>query len=338
MILKPSSLGDVIHAIPVLRLLKQHMPAAEIYWWLDTGLVPLLEKDRDLTGIFPFPRKRWGNAHRWPEIISSVGAMRAKKFDWAIDLQGLARSAFFGWVANPGVLYGFDNLREGAREGARGFYDRFPARSQEGTHAVDRYLSILPLLGVPVHWNFEWLPQQPEVMAKVQTKWHPDSSKWIMLLPGARWNNKRWPVQYFTETVKKLEKLPDVRFGILGGSDDKELGKTIAQVSPKRCLDLTGQTNLREMIEWIRLSHLTISNDTGPMHVAAALNKPVIALFGPTDPKLTGPYRQLENVIQTNTVSCVPCLKSQCRNQKCMACLHAITPDVVANKAELFFK
>src|SRR5580658_10352941 len=97
LILKPSSLGDVIHALPVLRLLKRHWPESHIHWWLDVNLVRLLERDPDLDGIFPFQRKRWAAPHRWPEIAASISVMRRQRFEVVIDLQGLARSSMFGW-------------------------------------------------------------------------------------------------------------------------------------------------------------------------------------------------------------------------------------------------
>lgn len=332
LILKPSSLGDVIHAVPVLRLLKLHLPQSQIYWWLDSGLTSLLQDDPDLAGVIPFCRKRWNNPRQWPESLARIRTLRAMRFDCAIDLQGLARSAVFGWLADSGVFYGLDNPREGEREGARSLYDLFPPRSPRGTHAVDRYLSILPLMGVPVHWNFEWLPQRPQVSAAVQRKWNPGSGPWMMLLPGARWDNKRWPVTYFAEVVRRLGQTTHLRFAILGSAADKPLGRAIAEANPKQCLDLTGQTSFHEMIEWIRLGRLTLSNDTGPMHVAAALGKPVITVFGPTDPRSTGPYRQPHNVLQTASLPCVPCLRDVCRYRESLACLHAITPAMVCEK------
>jgi heptosyltransferase-1 len=333
LILKPSSLGDVIHALPVLRLLKLHRPESEVYWWLEAGLVPLLEDDPDLAGIFRFHRKRWAAPYRWPEMLSGVRAMRRHKFDVAIDLQGLARSAIFTWLANAGINLGLDNAREGAREGARAAYDRV-AHSPDGTHAVDRYLSVLPLLGVPVHDRFEWLPERPWVSEVVRGKWKPDGHRWVMLLPGARWDNKRWPVENFTELARQLLQLaPELRLGILGGNADRALGSAIAAVDPARCLDLTGRTSLPEMVEWIRLSELTITNDTGPMHVAAALRKPVIALFGPTNPAGTGPYGQRENVLQVTHLPCVPCMKGYCSYVEPLACLRGITPAQVCAQA-----
>ena len=162
LILKPSSLGDVVHALPVLRLLKLHLPKSEIFWWLESSLSPLLAEDPDLAGIFPFQRNGWAAPRQWPQMWECLRAMRRERFDWALDLQGLARSGIFAWLANAGLVAGLDNPREGGREGARMYYDMVAPRIAAGTHAVDRYLGILPQLGVPVHKNFQWLPERPQ--------------------------------------------------------------------------------------------------------------------------------------------------------------------------------
>ncbi|PYJ87399.1 MAG: hypothetical protein DME22_01800, partial [Verrucomicrobia bacterium] len=99
LILKPSSLGDVVQALPVLRLLKRHLPQSEIYWWIDSTLRSLLEGDADLNGLFLFERWRWASPRHWDELLASIRQMRAMKFDWAIDLQSLARSGLFAWLA-----------------------------------------------------------------------------------------------------------------------------------------------------------------------------------------------------------------------------------------------
>ena len=105
-------------------------------------------------------------------------------------------------------------------------------------------------------------------------------------------------------------------------------GAAITQADPNRCLDLTGKISLPEMIEWIRLSELMISNDTGPMHVAAALGKPVVGIFGPTEPRRTGPYHQLQNVVRID-LPCAPCMKAVCTYFKPNECLLGISPEMV---------
>ncbi len=333
LILKPSSLGDVIHALPVLRLLKAHFPKSEIYWWLEASLIPLLEKDPDLSGIIPFHRRHWAAPARWPEIAASVHLMREMRFDYAIDLQGLARSSLFAWIANAGLTIGLDNEREGAREGARALYDITPPRAPANMHAVDRYLAVLPLLGVPERRNFDWLPRRPDIAAQVEEKWKAAASGWIALAPGGRWDNKRWPARYYIELVKQLRERNNLKFAILGSKSEHGLAQEIAASDPERCLNLAGLTSLAEMIEWIRISRLVITNDTGPMHAAAALRRPVIAIFGPTNPLSTGPYGQIDHVLQNTTLPCVPCLSQRCSHRDPLACLHSITPAEVFQRA-----
>lgn len=331
LLLKPSSLGDVIHALPVLRLLRLHFRAAEIFWWIDSALAPLIEGDPDLTGIVRFERKRWGKPRHWPEMLRSIRWLRAQKFDLVIDLQCLLRSGAFAWLANGKFLIGLDE----AREGARGFYDVVVPRSGFYTHAVDWYLSVLPPLGVPVHKNFVWLPERKEIADNAKQKWRffwenqkseIRNQKLILLQPGARWLNKRWPVENFAELVRQLaQKFPAARFAVLGGKDDAPLGEEILPAAPEKILNLCGQTSLPEMIEWIRHCDLLVTNDTGPMHVAAALGKPLVALFGPTEPRRTGPYGQLENVLRLD-LPCSPCLSSRCAIAETDKCLRALPP------------
>ncbi|HEV2330489.1 MAG TPA: lipopolysaccharide heptosyltransferase II [Verrucomicrobiae bacterium] len=337
LILKPSSLGDIIQALPVLRLLKLHLRDAEIFWWVNSKFAPLLEDDPDLAGLVLFQRERWTSPLHWPEMVRSIRWTRAQQFDWVIDLQGLLRSAIFAWLARGRLLIGLDNPREGGREGASGFYDLAVSTGQE-RHAVGRYLSVLSALGVPKHMNFQWLPERAAAAETVCAKW-PQAltnplSPWIALQPGARWPTKCWPVENFAELVRLFaQKIPDVHFAVMGGAADKPLGDVISRTVPERALNLCGETTLPEMIEWLRLCRLMITNDTGPMHAAAALGVPVVALFGPTDPSYTGPYGQLENVMRID-LPCAPCFKSSCRWKNPMECLTAISPEAVFRFAE----
>jgi lipopolysaccharide heptosyltransferase II len=232
------------------------------------------------------------------------------------------------WLANGAVTVGLDD----PREGARGFYDVVIARRSHHTHAVDWYLDALPALGVPVHQNFIWLPERPLVVEELAARWRPDAARWIALQPGARWSNKRWPIEHFVEVVRRLARdRDDIRFAILGAEADHPLGETLCAAAPTRCLDLTGRTSLLEMVEWTRWCDLMVTNDTGPMHVAAALGKPVVALFGPTEPRRTGPYGQVDRAIQ-HSLPCVPCMKASCGYVKKMECLRAISPDTVMER------
>lgn len=322
LILKPSSLGDVVQAMPVLRLIKLHRPESQVYWWIESGLAPLLEGDPDLAGVVRFDRRRWAAPDNWFRLWTDLRWMRAQQFDWVIDLQCLARSGAFAWLANGKLTVGLDE----PREGARGYYDAVARRPSWHTHAADWYLEVLPLLGVPGARPFDWIPTRPEVARQLRLKYPVDGHPWIAFQPGARWPNKRWPIEHFAALAKAaLERHPETRIAVLGAAEDRSLAGPILSAAGARALDLTGQLTLPEMVEWIRLSRAVVTNDTGPMHVAAALHRPVVAVFGPTEPRRTGPYRQLDGVLQSD-LPCIPCMRPRCHYPEPIACLRRVEP------------
>lgn len=330
LILKPSSLGDVVQALPVLRLIRRHRPEARVCWWIDSSLAPLLAGDPDLAGVVPFERRGWTRGANWIALCRSIAWMRAQRFDWVIDLQSLARSGAVAWLANGKRTIGMDT----PREGARGFYDIIVRRPSFHTHAVDWYLRVLPVLGVPVHNGFQWLPERPAISAALRRSYPLHERPWIVLQPGARWQNKRWPVEHFVELARQVAATrPALGFAVLGSAEDAPLGQAICGAAPGRCLDLTGRLSLLEMVECIRLAKVMVTNDTGPMHVAAALGIPVVALFGPTEPARTGPYGQVGNAIRLD-LPCVPCMRPRCSFERPIECLRAITPASVARAVE----
>jgi len=330
LIVKPSSLGDVVHALPVLRLIKKHLPDSKVYWWIKTSLAPLLEGDPDLAGLIPFDRWRWRWPWHWHEAWQSLQTLRRHRFDWILDLQGLLRSGIVSWLANGSRVAGLEDNREGVQA----FFDVALPCPFPNAHIVDRYLSVLPLLGVPASGDFQWLPVRSLALEAVNSRWHPGGLRWIILAPGARWANKRWPAEYYAELVRLLaERQPDLQFAILGAAYDRDLGAFITSANPGRCLDLTGLTTLPELIEWLRLGEVVVTNDTGPLHLAAAMDKPLVALFGPTNPLRSGPYGKIAQVMQAN-LPCVPCMKDFCRLENPLECLRVITPAAVARKIE----
>src|SRR5262249_23508796 len=148
-----------------------------------------------------------------------------QEFDWVIDLQGLLRSGAFAWLANGQFTIGVEDRREGAH----GFYDVAVPRPSGDTHAGGWDLGVLARLRVPVHDRFRWMPERPDIAARIQAKWPANSARWMALLPGARWENKRWPTEHFSELVKRFSEIdPAFRFAILGGAEDGEAAQSIA--------------------------------------------------------------------------------------------------------------
>lgn len=329
LILKPSSLGDVVQALPVARLIRRWRPDATIHWWIQREYLPLLEHDRDIAWAAPFDRRRAATPAGLGEIAATVGRLREERYDWVLDLQALARSALLGWFAKGEVTVGLADLREGAPA----LHDISIPRPSDRPHAVDWYLAALEPLGVPARGDFDWLPVQKDAAALVEALWPADGASWVALQPGARWGTKRWPADHFAALVRLLAAAkPSLKFVVLGGDSDRLLGAAIAGAGEGRVLDLTGRLSLPGMIEWLRRCAVMVTNDTGPMHVAAALGRPVVALFGPTDPAQTGPYGQQDRVIRV-PLACAPCQKGVCGFSESLACLRRITPDRVAAEA-----
>lgn len=332
LILKPSSLGDVIHALPVARLLRLQHPGCEVHWWLSKDLLPLLEGDPDISRLIPFNRRRWWSPSCPTGLWHTVMQARQEQYDLVIDLQGLMRSALFAWLARGAFTVGVLDRREGGSA----LYDLAVERPGPKSHAVDWYLSVARAIGLDTKMDFVWLPEKPAIAAELRRKWRVEGARWVVLCPGARWDNKVWPLNSFVELSRKLlHQHPDVKLVVLGGREDVARGQILHGVDPDRVLDLTGCTSLTEMVEWIRLAEVTVTNDTGPMHVAAALGKPVVAFFGPTSPERTGPYGQIDQVLRTE-LPCTPCLQRRCHFEESMACLHRITPDHALAKSAAF--
>lgn len=325
LVIKPSSLGDVVHALPVARHLRRHRPDASIHWFLNRELVPLLEGDPDIERIIPFDRHGWLGPLGWPDAWQTLRKLRAERYDLILDLQGLARSGLIGWLANGARVVGVDDSREGAPL----FHDRSVPRPTGTRHAVDWYLAVLRELGIPTDGSIEWMPTRSWAAAPAKARIEGSGQVWIGLQPGARWMNKRWPVESFAALARELAEDPAVRLAVFGGGADASLGAAIAAAVPGRVTDFCGKLSLPEVAEWLRLCRMLVTNDTGPMHIAAAVGTPVVALFGPTSPERTGPYGQLSSVVRV-PLPCAPCMKDTCRNAETLACLRRITPGEIA--------
>lgn len=330
LILKPSSLGDVIHSIPVARMLARHFPGAEIDWWLNQDLIPLLSGDPDLHQLIAFDRRRWATPLGWPHLLKTIRQLRARQYDWILDLQSLARSAALAWLVNADRTVGLDDRREGAPAA----YDMAVARRTPSTHAVDWYLDVLRAMDVPIRWDFDWIPPRDAVAASLRSRWFADGQQWVVFQPGARWLNKRWPSESFAQLATLLLRgHPNRRIAILGGRSDAPLAAPIIASNPQRCVNFCGDLSLPEMVEFLRMSRVMITNDTGPMHAAVAVGLPVIGLFGPTNPLRTGPYGQLAHCLQA-TLPCIPCMKPTCRHAISLECLLQLAPAAVAHAVE----
>ncbi len=315
LIIKPSSLGDIFHVFPAIEMLRRHWPGAKIDWLVRSEFIPALQFYPHIRRTIEFPRKQLGFRLSFPSALKRlIKDLRAEEYDMVIDFQGLFRSAFFTRCARTGNRIGFASPREKI---AGLFYNHKLAIPMHSIHALEKNIQLVcALTGEP----FEVL--KPELIPPPQIKKSVDAlldgfggkpENTLGIIPGARWPSKRWEPEFFAKTVEKLHReSPDMHFLIIGGADDAEASEFICRHAPaNRIKSLTGQTGIGELIEVINRCRALLSGDSGPIHIAAALDRKVFALFGPTDPERTGPYGGNHTIFQL-PLDCIMCLKREC--------------------------
>ncbi|RJQ44896.1 MAG: lipopolysaccharide heptosyltransferase I [Nitrospiraceae bacterium] len=323
LVIKPSSLGDVIHALPFLKAVKDSFPHAQIDWVISRNLRGLLEGNPLIHELIDFDKDSWSKFKNLHKTISEISLLKKilkkKHYDIVVDLQGLLRTGLISFFTAAGLKVGFSD----AREGSRYFYDtKIP--SGKAVHAVDKCLEIARALGAEV--KKAEFPLHVDAGAKKKIREAlGNMHDYVVIAPSARWNTKRWPAENFAALLRKIH-IPVV---IAGSKGDKEIAseivKRFSSTGKNNVIDFCGETTLKELIALISGAKAVVSNDSGPMHIAAALNTPVVALFGPTDPEKTGPYGWQKNrnmkVIRAH-VPCNPCRKRTCRDMTCMKHIH----------------
>ena len=317
LIIKPSALGDVVHALPVLNLLRRRWPGSHIAWVVGGAFASLLEGHPQLDEVIRFERRRFGRGWRDPGaavgLFQFMRNLRRGGFDLVLDLQGLLRSGWMTMRTRAPMRVGFAD----ARELAHLFYTHRVAVHSQDRHAVDRYLKLCESIGCgrsPVEFTFHVTDEDRQHVTDLLG----DERPYAVLLPGTNWPTKRWPVDYFAELVSPLRRQFGLEAVIAGGPDVAEIASQIP-----RAINLIGKTsNLRQLVALLERADLVIANDSGPMHIAAALNRPLVTMFGPTNPLRTGPYGRLDSVVRLD-IACSPCYSRRCSHQSCLRWLHA---------------
>ncbi|MFH1745854.1 MAG: lipopolysaccharide heptosyltransferase I [Planctomycetota bacterium] len=334
LIIKPSSLGDIVHALPVLAALRAAYPQAHIAWLVGSTFVPLLADHPLLDEVIPFDRRRYGrmlqNRRILLDFIGFLRQLRSRRFDLVIDLQGLIRSGFMAWASGARQRIGFTN----AREGAPLFYTRRVRCGSIDQHAVEKNLQIAAALNLDIR-----APQFPLGLTADETTaarklLHASAGEEIKsftaILPGGRWPSKLWPAQRWGELIERIHAAGLPRCVLLGAGADRAFSDRIVAACNSTPLDLVGHTTLRELVALLDLAERVVCHDSGPMHIAAALGKPLVAIFGPTNPARTGPYSTNARVINRD-LPCTPCYKRTCP-LKHHACLRELDTDTVFDR------
>jgi len=293
LIIKPSSLGDVVLALPALSALRKSFPDANISWLIRPEFAPLIQNHPHLTDIILFDRKflgkAWYHVGAFGSLVSLISRLRQSKFDAVIDLQGLFRTASLAWLSGCKKRLGMAN----ARELARIFYTHRITQDEDCIHLVDYYLKIIRTAGASETQVQFVLPQDPAAAGSISTlltshNIKPDS--YVVFVPGSARSDKCWPIQRFAALADKISSQFHLSIVATGTASETSIVENLKALTNVPITNFAGLTNLTELIALLRAARLVVSNDTGPGHIAAALGAPLVLIFGPTNPARVAPY------------------------------------------------
>ncbi|MHB8202717.1 MAG: glycosyltransferase family 9 protein [Desulfomonilaceae bacterium] len=330
LIIKPSSMGDIIHSLPLVHALKRHYPSCHVGWVVQKSLVSLLEADPNIDRIFPIdiPSTSEPSAtvrtyvSALSKTVTCLKWLRSKfvdnPYDLVLDLHASFRSGLIGSMNPGGVRLGFAEAKE-----LNTFFQSKVIHCAPNTlHAVDKNLNFAKYLQINVEAiDFQlFLGRDAEVEASsfLEQSGASHKNRLVYANPATRWATKFWNERAWAELADKLvlELNSIVIFG--GASAELHYVNRIVSLMSQKPIVGAGRLSPIGAAALIGASDVYVGVDSGPMHIAALLGKPVVAIFGPTDPAKVGPYGRGHSIIRVESLSCLGCRKSVCNDKRCM--------------------
>ncbi|HEB70935.1 MAG TPA: glycosyltransferase family 9 protein [Desulfobulbus sp.] len=329
LIIKPSSLGDIVHTLPLVHALKRKYPDSTIGWIVQEAFAPLLERDPAVDMVYPVhipstsdPQAgRFAYFHAFTATVKMFkklhGQLKHAPFDLILDLHASFRSGLLGRTNPGGLRLGF----KGARELNSWFQDQLVTVPESVQHALDKNLLFCRHLACSV------LPEDfhmccstddiDTVQIFLRQEKVADGAAVIYANPAARWQTKFWPARRWAELADRLRgRGTPLVFG--GSGQDVPYITSITRLMKTPGLVAAGRFNLPQTVALIQHSSLYVGLDSGPMHMAALSGVPAVALFGPTHPSRVGPYGVAHAVVRAADLDCLECRKRTCVHLRCM--------------------
>jgi len=324
LIVKLSAIGDVVHALPFLEVLRKKFPHARIDWLVEEQAFQIIAGHSGLDRVIVSRRNSWKSRllhfKSYMPLIREVSAflkeLRSYEYDLVIDLQGLLKS---------GVLVGLSKGKRkigmgGAREGGWIFLNERPVPVDYEQHAIDRYLRVAGYLECDLSSCKGDIP-----VSDSDKKWVNDllnangiqKRPLVAINPMARWKTKLWEPERFAVLADRITDELSCKVLFTGSNMDRNVIEDISKKMKARPMNLAGRTGLKQLAYLFTRCEVLVTTDTGPMHIGAAMGCRVVALFGPTAPWRTGPYGQSHKIIRAD-LECSPCFKKKCHDMRCM--------------------
>jgi lipopolysaccharide heptosyltransferase I len=299
LLIKPSSLGDVVTALPALSALRRSFPQARISWLIRPEFAPLIEGHPHLDEIILFDRKLYAKVWYSPtaagDLLSLVSKLRQSHFDAVLDLQGLFRTGLLAWLSGCRQRFG-----PRWREMAHLFYTTSIPPRLEWVHVVDYYLKLVETMGASDLRAEFVLPEKPAPAAAARdllARQGIDPERYAIVIPGSAQISKCWPPERFAALVDRLASEHGLAVAATGGKSESAMIEKIRGLAKHPPANLAGRTSLPELIEVLRRAKLVVSNDTGPGQIAGALGPPLVMMFSWSNPLRVGPYGRPQCIV-----------------------------------------
>ncbi len=343
LIIKPSSLGDIVHTLPVVHALKRCFPSCSIGWIVQQGFASLIKSVPSVDTVYPIHipatsdplAGRWAYFKAFKALITTLWELRCQfndnSYDFILDLQGSFRSGLLGRTNPGGMRIGFKD----ARELNSLFQQELVTVPDNVQHALQKNLSFCDHLHVKVadeDFNMDIRSDFTEVKSFLHQHGIAADSKIIYANSATRWQTKFWPIQHWAKLADRFFEQGIVL--IFGGSgQDEAYIKSITQLMDSQPVIAAGRFTLPQSVTLIQHSTIYVGVDSGPMHIAALSGIPVVALFGPTHPSRVGPYGVKHYMARAEGLDCLECRKRTCKH---LSCMKEITVEKVYDAAMSF--
>jgi len=341
LIIKPSSLGDIIHTLPALERLGVLFPDAKIDWLVNTPYVSLLEGHPGIRKIIPFDRKSFGQFKGLDRLWQLAKELRKQKYDLVLDYQGLLRSGLLTGVTGAPYRIGFSHSREGSPM----FYTHKVTLPSDCTHVLSQYIYLADQAWAQCHdhknpdtpWSFSPISLEITPAQQNHIRSLLEQSGWTkqpiaVIHTGARWSSKRWFPVRIAETIKYLQDRHGFFVVFIGTEADIPTNLETQKYLEQPIADLSGKLNLSETAGLLKQAALVFGHDTGPLHLAWILGRPTLILFGPTSPDYLKPLGPQSTHLHLN-VDCAPCRNTSCP-KKDQICMTGISSSIVQEHLE----
>lgn len=318
LIVRLSALGDIVHTIPAAAAIRKAYPDARIDWAVDVRHRELVDLVSGIDRVVALESTSVGG---W---VEAVRRLRQARYDVALDLQGLMKSAVLARASGARRVVGFSiwHLREKA---ARPFYsetDGHTPQPRSVGHVIFKNLRLLRTIGIDEQ-TVAFPLARPESAALDRVRADVgNATPFALLNPGAAWPNKRWPARQFADIAAFLRDVRGLQSIVLWGPAEQALAREVVEASDGSAR-LAPPTTIAELLSLTQAASLIVSGDTGPLHIAAAAGTPIVALFGPTDPSRNGPW-SADDVVVSRYPACACQYERRCRRPaSCLAELSA---------------